>query len=83
MLEIWVKNLKTNQCWKMDEDSSKPVYMKDGQTMFKDSTLSKIGCFRFYPCDPGRAESIRDERCHQQEMETEGYQYSLFDYMES
>ena len=81
-MEIWVKDLKTNQCWKLDEDTSKPVFLADGHTRFKDSTLSNIGNFRFYPCDPGREEAIRDERCHELEMDSEGYQYCLFDYTE-
>ena len=78
-MEIWVKDLKTNTSWVLDGDTTKLVYEKDGHPVFK---LADIGRFRFYPCDPGREEAIRDERCHELEMDAEGYQFSLFDFME-
>ena len=79
ILDIWVKDLKTNTSWILDEDSEKIVYKKDGQTKFK---LSDIGRFRFFPCDPATIDMFKEEACHQKEMETEGYQFNFFDYEE-
>ena len=28
--DAWVINNKTDECWKIDEDSSKPIYLLDG-----------------------------------------------------
>ena len=78
-MEIWVKDIKTNNSWKLDGDTTKLVYEKDGHPVFK---LADIGRFRFYPVDPNSAEVIEKERCHELEMDSEGYQFSLFDFME-
>ena len=76
-MDIWVKDLKTGESWKLDDDSTKLVYRKDGQTQLK---LSEIGRFRFFPCDPNSIEEYRAKSCHEKEMNSIGYQYSLFDY---
>lgn len=78
-MEIWVKDIKTNNSWKLDEDTTKLVYEKDGHPVFK---LADIGRFRFYPVDPNSAEVVEKEHCHELEMDSEGYQYCLFDFME-
>lgn len=78
-METWIKDLKTNKIWKLDGDKTKLVYEQDGHPIFK---LSDIGRFRFYPCDPNSEEAFRAERCHQNEMNTEGYQFDIFDFKE-
>ena len=76
-MEIWVKDLKTGNSWKLDEDSTKLVYTKNGQTQLK---LSEVGRFRFFPCDPEKAEAYKKQQCHELEKNSLGYQFSLFDY---
>ena len=78
-MEIWVKDIKTNNSWKLDGDATKLVYEKDGHPVFK---LADIGRFRFYPVDPNSAEVQKQEHCHELEMDSEGYQYCLVDFME-
>lgn len=65
-MEIWVKDLKTGESWKLDDDENKIVYQKDGHSVFN---IRDLGRIRFFPFNPDEAEKER-----------EGYQLSIFDY---
>lgn len=79
-MDIWVKNLKTGEKWKLDNDKSKMVYKDGNRTMFQ---LRDISCFRFFPCDPDKTDEFREERCKEIEKNTEGYQFDIFDFKEN
>lgn len=79
-MEIWVKNLRTGEKWKLDNDKSKMVYKDGNNTMFQ---LKDISCFRFFPCDPDKADEFRQNRCKEIERNTEGYQFNIFDFKEN
>lgn len=49
MFDTWVKNIKTGECWRLDGDETKPIYIKDGQTVIN---LTDISNYRFYPVCP-------------------------------
>lgn len=49
MFDTWVKNIKTGDCWRLDEDDTKPIYIKDGQTVIN---LADISNYKFYPVCP-------------------------------
>ena len=69
-MEVWVQNVKTEKAWILDNDVTKEVYQINGAIHYKDD---KIHCYKFYPCDP--------RRCKKIEANTEGYQYTLEDYL--
>ena len=67
-MDTWVKNIKTGKTWKLDEDSTKPVYEINGQLQMELRDISK---YRFYPFNPDL-----------EEKEKEGYQLTIFDLEE-
>ena len=76
-MDIWVRDLKTGEKWKLDDDKNKIVHRENGHTQFK---LCDISRFRFFPCDPDHTEEFKAERCKELEKNARGYQYSIFDY---
>ena len=47
MIDTWVQNVKTKECWRLDNDSSKDVYIdENGQTHCE---LEMISQYKFYP----------------------------------
>ena len=76
-MDIWVRDLKTGEKWKLDDDKNRKVYKDGEKTVFK---LEDVSCFRFFPCDPDHTEEFRRERCKEIERSSTGYQYSIFDY---
>lgn len=71
-MEIWVQNVKTEKTWLLDSDVTKEVYSIKGQTYYKGGIKCMYN-YKFYPCDP--------RRCKKIEADTEGYQYTIEDYL--
>lgn len=70
MLDIWVENIKTKECWRYDNDSSKDVYEMNGIPQYK----KDMSIYRFYPCCPRvRTMNLPKERFEQM---------TIYDYME-
>lgn len=71
MFDLWVQEVKTGKCWRLDHDETKPVYInKDGQTVFE---LDQVSQYKFFPCCP--KETPKNEV-----IET-GEQMNIFDLM--
>ena len=57
MLDIWVENIKTKECWRYDDDPAKDVYQCEGIPLYKND----MSMYRFYPCCPKTEESTYNE----------------------
>lgn len=68
----WVINNKTDECWLIDEDETKPIYLKDGWPKYD---MSRMTEFRLsnHPSEKYQLEHQDDE--------IDG-QMSIFDYLE-
>ena len=72
MVDTWVEKIKTKECWRLDHDSTKEVYMDDEDVpQFK---TMKIWDYKFYPCCPRETPKIVDNNVYEQA--------SIFDYLE-
>lgn len=72
MFDLWVQEVKTGKCWRVDNDSSKPVYMDEsGQTVFELADVSK---YKFFPCCPKEAPRF--------ETKEDFEQMNIFDFLE-
>lgn len=50
MYDLWVENVITKDCWRMNSDPTKEVYKdSSGEVHYKDN---KIMNYKFYPCCP-------------------------------
>ena len=50
MYDLWAKDMKTGECFRVTRDKSKPIYIReDGTTQFD---LKDIATYKFYPCCP-------------------------------
>ena len=71
-MEVWAENIKTKECWKLDYDSSKPIYYDyKGHTVM---SLEDVSKYRFYPICPKEAPVF--------EVPEHGDQMTIFDFME-
>lgn len=72
MFDTWVEKVKTKECWRLDHDSTKEVYLDDeGHTQFKDM---RVWDYKFYPCCPREAPKLVDDNDYEQT--------TIFDFME-
>lgn len=70
MYDLWVKDLTTGDCWRLDHDTSRKVYIdSEGCQVYK----CDYGDIRFYPCCPKDKPKF--------ESHTTGEQLNIFDYM--
>lgn len=50
MYDLWAKNMKTGECFRVTRDKTKPIYIcEDGTTKFE---FEDIATYKFYPCCP-------------------------------
>lgn len=72
MFDMWVQEVSTGNCWRLDKDNSKPVYIDEsGQTVFKLEDVSK---YKFFPCCP------KEKPKNELVVET-GEQMNIFDFL--
>ena len=75
MFDEWVQNKRTGECWRLDSDTSRPVYRSaKGGIIFRDGPASMVN-YNFFPCCP------KDEPKNENVPET-GEQLSIFDFLE-
>lgn len=73
MIDEWVEDLKTGEAWRLDQDTSKPVYKSAaGALKFRDG-IGTIYRYKFWPCCPKKAPK--------NEAPETGMQLSIFDFM--
>lgn len=73
MIDEWVEDLKTGEAWRLDQDTSKPVYKSAaGALKFRDG-IGTIYRYKFWPCCPKQAPK--------NEAPETGRQLSIFDFM--
>ena len=73
LMNCWV--IPTNakgEPWKIDEDETKPVYLKHGMPIYKEGELFN---YRLSSYLPG------EEECQEIEKGCEGYQFSIDDFV--
>ena len=74
MIDEWVEDLKTGEAWRLDQDTSKPVYKSAaGALKFRDG-IGTIYRYKFWPCCPKQAPK--------NEAPETGAQLSIFDFMD-
>lgn len=69
MLDIWVENIKTKECWRYDDDPAKDVYQCGGIPFYKND----MSMYRFYPCCPKKAPTMKLPK-------VDLHQMTIFDY---
>ena len=75
MIDEWVEDLRSGECWRLDNDNNRPVYRtRSGELRFRDG-FGTISRFKFWPCCP-KTEPVRTD------IPETGKQFSIFDFME-
>lgn len=68
--DCWVINNKTGDCWRIDEDDSKPIYLKNGWPTYDRSRMMDY-----------RLSNYPSEEYREKHKEADG-QMSIYDFME-
>lgn len=64
MFDLWVQDVKTKECWRVDHDSSKAVYLdENNRTVFD---LKDVAKYKFFPCCPKEAPTLEVNENYEQ-----------------
>lgn len=63
MIDEWVENINTKECWRLDTDPSREVYIGEDRQIHY---AREIYNYRFYPMCPKEAPKMEVKECGRQ-----------------